>query len=54
MIAALAKATQALHEEKYAKAAIKAADFILKEMQTTEGRLLHRYRGEGRHFRLSG
>ncbi|MCX6678436.1 MAG: thioredoxin domain-containing protein [Methanothrix sp.] len=46
MIAALAKAAQALHEAKYATAAIKAADFILKEMQTEEGRLLHRYRGE--------
>ena len=49
MIAALAKAAQALPEAKgaeYERAAIKAADFILKEMQTTEGRLLHRYRGE--------
>ncbi|MDD4161170.1 MAG: thioredoxin domain-containing protein [Methanothrix sp.] len=49
MIAALAKAAQALHDakyEEYTKAAIKAADFILEEMQTTEGRLLHRYRGE--------
>ena len=49
MIAALAKATQALPGAKGAKylaAAKKAADFILKEMQTTKGRLLHRYRGE--------
>jgi len=46
MIAALAKAAQALHEAKYADKAMKAADFILEEMQTTEGRLLHRYRGE--------
>jgi len=49
MIAALAKAAQALPEakdDKYARAATKAADFILKEMQTGEGRLLHRYRGE--------
>jgi uncharacterized protein YyaL (SSP411 family) len=46
MIAALAKAAQALHEEKYATAATKAADFILEKMQTTEGRLLPRYRGE--------
>ncbi|MCK9442359.1 MAG: AGE family epimerase/isomerase, partial [Methanothrix sp.] len=53
MIAALAKAAQALPEAKdtkYATAAIKAADFILKEMQTTEGRLLHRYRGEAGIF----
>ena len=46
MIAALAKAAQALHEAEYATAATKAADFILEKMQTTEGRLLHRYRGE--------
>jgi uncharacterized protein YyaL (SSP411 family) len=49
MIAALAKAAQALPEAKdtkYAQAAIKAADFILEKMQTTEGRLLHRYRSE--------
>ena len=50
MIAALAKAAQALHEEKYATAATKAADFILEKMQTTEGRLLHRYRGEAGIF----
>jgi uncharacterized protein YyaL (SSP411 family) len=53
MIAALAKAAQALPEAngaKYAAAAIKAADFILKEMQTTKGRLLHRYRGEAAIF----
>ena len=49
MIAALAKAAQALPEAKdtkYAQAAIKAADFILEKMQTTVGRLLHRYRSE--------
>jgi hypothetical protein len=46
MIAALAKAAQALNEKKYAEAAIKAADFILEKMQTADGRLLHRYRGE--------
>ncbi|MGB5099059.1 MAG: thioredoxin domain-containing protein [Methanothrix sp.] len=53
MIAALAKAAQALpsaNNAKYARAAIKAADFILKEMQTEEGRLLHRYRGEAGIF----
>jgi uncharacterized protein YyaL (SSP411 family) len=53
MIAALAKAAQALPEAngaKYARAAIKAADFILKEMQTTKGGLLHRYRGEAAIF----
>jgi uncharacterized protein YyaL (SSP411 family) len=49
MISALAKAAQALPEKKgveYKRGAIKAADFIQKEMQTAEGRLLHRYRGE--------
>ena len=50
MIAALAKAAQALHEAKYATAAAKAADFILENMQTGEGRLLHRYRGEAGIF----
>jgi uncharacterized protein len=49
MIAALAGGALALHEEKdakYACAAIKAADFIIEKMQTADGRLLHRYRGE--------
>lgn len=48
MIAALARAAQALPEGKdarYAKAAMKAADFILEKMLTAEGRLLHRYLG---------
>ena len=43
MIAALAKASQVLEEPRYLQAAIKAADFILKEMRTPQGRLLHRY-----------
>jgi hypothetical protein len=49
MIVALAKAAQALPGAKgaeYERAAIKAADFILRDMRTTEGRLLHRYREE--------
>ncbi|MDD2754761.1 MAG: thioredoxin domain-containing protein [Methanothrix sp.] len=49
MIAALAKAAQALPGPKgaeYERATIKAADFILKETRTADGRLLHRYRGE--------
>lgn len=46
MIAALCKAAQALNETEYAKAAMKAADFILEEMLTKDGRLLHCYRGE--------
>ncbi len=45
MIAALAKAAQALNEPQYAAAAKKAADFLQERMQNSEGRLLHRYRG---------
>ncbi|HPT37893.1 MAG TPA: thioredoxin domain-containing protein [Methanothrix sp.] len=47
MIAALAKAAQALQGAKaaeYERAAIKAAEFILQENATADGRLLHRYR----------
>jgi uncharacterized protein len=44
MIAALAKGAQALGEESYARAAQKAADFILKEMRTPAGGLYRRYR----------
>lgn len=49
MISALARASQALPKTKgaeYERAAIKAADFILQEMMTTDGLLLHRYRKE--------
>jgi uncharacterized protein YyaL (SSP411 family) len=44
MIAALAKAAQILDEPEYARAAGRAADFLLKEMRRPDGRLLHRYR----------
>jgi hypothetical protein len=44
MIAALAKGFQAFGEEKYLKAAEKAADFILKTLYNPYKRLLHRYR----------
>jgi len=44
MIAALARGGQVLGEEKYALAASTAARFIMREMRTGEGRLLHRYR----------
>lgn len=44
MIAALAKAAQAFDEPQFAKAAQKAADFILKRMRKPDGRLMHRYR----------
>lgn len=44
MIAALATAAQVLDEPTYAEAARKAADFILGNMRSPEGRLLHRYK----------
>jgi uncharacterized protein YyaL (SSP411 family) len=44
MIAAFAKGFQAFGEEKYLKAAEKAADFILKTFYNSDKRLLHRYR----------
>jgi len=44
MIAALAKGYQALGDEPYVDAARKAADFILKNLRTSDGRLLRRYR----------
>ena len=43
MIAALARASQVLGEQRYLQAATKAADFILKEMKTGDGKLYHRY-----------
>lgn len=45
MIAALARGAQAFDEPMYARAAVKAMDFILHNLQTGDGRLLHRYRG---------
>jgi uncharacterized protein YyaL (SSP411 family) len=44
MIAALAKGAQAFDEPEYAEAACRAADFILRNMRKSGGRLLHRYR----------
>jgi hypothetical protein len=44
MIAALARGAQVFDEPAYAKAALRAMDFIMQSMQTREGRLLHRYR----------
>ncbi len=44
MIAALAKGAQAFDEPAYETAARKAADFMLKKMRSSDGRLLHRYR----------
>jgi uncharacterized protein len=44
MIAAFAKGFQVFGEQKYLKAAEKAADFILKTLYSPDSRLLHRYR----------
>lgn len=44
MISALAKGSQTFNEPRFGEAAKSAADFILNEMRTPEGRLLHRYR----------
>ena len=44
MIAALARAAQALDSDEYRDAAKKAADFVLAELRTDDGRLLKRYR----------
>lgn len=44
MIAAFAKAAQAFDQPKYSDVAREAAEFILKNMKTSEGRLLHRFR----------
>jgi uncharacterized protein YyaL (SSP411 family) len=44
MIASLAKGFQTFGEERYLKAAEKAADFILKTLYKPGKRLLHRYR----------
>jgi uncharacterized protein YyaL (SSP411 family) len=43
MIAALSRAAEVFSEEKYLAAAEKAADFILRTMQTDVGRLYHRF-----------
>ena len=44
MIAALARGAQVFNEPDYAIAAKRAADFILENVRSPEGRLLHRYR----------
>lgn len=44
MIAALAKGARVLDERRYALSAMRTANFILKKLLTSRGRLLHRYR----------
>ncbi len=44
MISSLAFGSRVLKEPKYKEAAKKGADFILKNLVTPEGKLLHRYR----------
>ncbi len=45
MISALSRAASSFQRPDYAAAAEKAAAFVLGRMRTSEGRLLHRYRG---------
>jgi uncharacterized protein YyaL (SSP411 family) len=44
MIASLARGAQVFNEPRYAKAAVRAMEFITKTMRDKAGRLLHRYR----------
>jgi uncharacterized protein YyaL (SSP411 family) len=44
MVAALAQAGQVFEESEYIETAKKTADFIFENLQTSEGKLLHRYR----------
>ncbi|MBI3923196.1 MAG: thioredoxin domain-containing protein [Armatimonadetes bacterium] len=44
MIAALARAGRVFDEPRYAEAAKRAADFLLRNLRDPSGRLLHRYR----------
>ena len=44
MIAAMARAGTILHEERYIRAARRAADFALQTLRRKDGRLLKRYR----------
>ncbi len=44
MIAALARAAQVFNEPEYGEAAAKAADFVLTNMMSPQGKLLHRWR----------
>jgi uncharacterized protein len=44
MIAALAKGAQAFDRPEYARAAAKAADFVLTTLRAPDGRLIHRFR----------
>ncbi|NLF71037.1 MAG: thioredoxin domain-containing protein [Candidatus Anammoximicrobium sp.] len=45
MIEPLARAAAAFDEPRYEDAAVRAAEFILREMQRPDGRLLHTWRG---------
>jgi len=50
MIAALSRASRALDEPEWARAAARAADFVLSALRDRDGRLLRRYRqGEAAH-----
>jgi uncharacterized protein YyaL (SSP411 family) len=45
MIAALARAAQVLDEPEYGEAAKRTAQFLLQNLHTQDGKLLHRWRG---------
>jgi hypothetical protein len=50
MIAAMAQAAQVLGEETYQHASRRAADFVLEQMQSEGGRLLHAYKNGRARF----
>jgi len=53
MISAFSFASQVLDEPRYAKAATRSAEFVLKNIQRKDGRLLKRWRdGEAHHLGL--
>ncbi|MEZ6146464.1 MAG: thioredoxin domain-containing protein [Planctomycetaceae bacterium] len=50
MISAMSQAAQVLGEEKYAEAAVQAADFVLNNLRTDESFLLHSFKDERARF----
>jgi uncharacterized protein YyaL (SSP411 family) len=48
MIAALAEAGRCLNEPKYTKSAVAAADFVLDQLRTSDGRVARLYAGQPR------
>ena len=50
MIAAMSRAARVLNKKSYKEAAIKAANFIEKNLRQQDGKLLHRYRDQDARF----